>query len=168
MNLLPLDTSEQVRLVADWLSRKENYQWLDFGGGRQILTPEWLAIARQRDTEVLRLYTGNGGTQPLGVVGLTAIDRGFRTARIWVVAGEKGFAARGYATRAASRLITHGFGALGLQSINTWIVDHNPSLRIAERLRFRPIGRQRACHWIDGRACDRLWFDLLASEHEEI
>jgi RimJ/RimL family protein N-acetyltransferase len=48
------------------------------------------------------------------------------------------------------------------------MVDHNPSIHLIERVGFRPIGRQRQCHDIDGHAYDRLWFDLLASEHEEI
>jgi hypothetical protein len=30
------------------------------------------------------------------------------------------------------------------------------------------MGRLRQCHYIDDRVYDRLWFDLLASEHEEI
>jgi RimJ/RimL family protein N-acetyltransferase len=47
-------------------------------------------------------------------------------------------------------------------------VDHNPSLRTIERLGFRFIGRQRQCHYIDGRLYDRLLFDLLASEHREL
>jgi len=168
MKLLPLENSDLIRLVADWLSRRENYQWLDFGNGKQILTPEWLKISTQRDTEVLRAYTLDDDTTPVGVVGLTNVDRAFRTARIWVVAGDKAFGARGHASRAASRLLTHAFRDLDLQAVNTWIVDHNPSLRIARRLNFTLIGRQRQCHMIDGRACDRLWFDLLASEHEEI
>jgi RimJ/RimL family protein N-acetyltransferase len=167
MKLLPIDTPERLRLVASWMSREENYQWLDFGNGRQVLTPEWLRIATQRDTELLRLYTLDDGATPAGVVGLTNIDRPFRTARIWVVAGEKTFAARGHATEAAKLLLTLGFGDLGLEAINTWIVEDNPSVRIAHRLRFKFIGRQRQCHVLDGRVCDRLWFDLLASEHRE-
>lgn len=168
MKLLPIDTPEQVRLVAGWMSRKEIYQWLDFGNGRQILTPEWLRIASQKETEVLRIFTLDDDRTPVGVVGLTGVDRVFGTARIWVAAGETMFRARGHATRASSLLLTFGFRELGLNSINTWIVDHNPSLRIARRLHFTPIGRQRQCHRIDGRACDRLWFDLLAAEHREM
>jgi RimJ/RimL family protein N-acetyltransferase len=167
MNLLPIDTPERLRLVASWMAREENYRWLDFGNGRQVLTPEWLRIATQRETELLRLYTLDGSETPAGVVGLTNIDRPFRTARIWVVAGDKTFAARGHATEAARRLLTQGFGELGLAAINTWIVEDNPSVRIAHRLHFKFIGRQRRCHVVDGRVCDRLWFDLLASEHAE-
>jgi RimJ/RimL family protein N-acetyltransferase len=168
MQLLPLDSPDRIRLVADWMSRKENYQWLDFGNGRQVLTPEWLKIATQRDTEVLRVFTPDDGGPPVGIVGLTNVDRVFGTARIWVVAGDKSFGARGLATRAASMLLTHAFRDLGLQAINTWIVEHNQSVRIARRLNFTMIGRQRQCHVIDGQACDRLWFDLLAAEHREI
>jgi len=167
MRLLPLENPELIRLVADWMSRKENYQWLDFGNGRQVLTPEWLKIATQRDTEVLRVFTLDDDVTPIGVVGLANVDRSFKTARIWVVAGDKSFTARGYATRASSALLTHAFRDLGLQAVNTWIVEHNQSVRIARRLNFILIGRQRRCHYIDGQACDRLWFDLLASEHRE-
>jgi RimJ/RimL family protein N-acetyltransferase len=167
MKLLPLDTPERLRLVAGWMAREENYHWLDFGNGRQLLTAEWLRIATQRDTELLRLYTLDDDVTPAGVVGLANIDRAFRTARIWVVAGEKTFAARGHATQAASRLLALGFRELGLEAINTWIVEDNPSIRIAHRLHFKFIGRQRRCHVIDGCPRDRLWFDLLASEHVE-
>src|SRR6266850_521660 len=121
MNLLPIDTPERLRLVATWMGREENYQWLDVG------------------------------ETPAGVVGLTNIDRPFRTARIWVVAGEKTFAARGHATDAARRLLTIGFRELGLEAVNTWIVEDNPSVRIAHRLRFKFIGRQRRCHVVEGR-----------------
>ena len=167
MRLLPLDSPELIRQVASWLSLKENYQWLDFGNGKQILSPEWLKIAIQRDTEVLRVFTSEDDETPVGVVGLTSVDRAFRTARVWVVAGDKSFGARGHATRAASKILTYGFSELKLQAINTWIVETNPSLRIAARLNFKPIGRQRQCHSIDGRPLDRLWFDLLADEHRE-
>ena len=57
---------------------------------------------------------------------------------------------------------------LGLHSINTWVVEHNPSLRIGERLHYHYIGRQRQCHMIDGRLYDRVLFDLLASEHRAL
>src|SRR5258706_4953579 len=107
MTLLPLDSPDLVRLVAAWMSARENYQWLDFGHGRQVLTPEWLRIATQRDTEVLRVFTGDDDRTPVGVVGLTEVDRIFRTARIWVVAGDKSYPARRHATRAAARLPTH-------------------------------------------------------------
>jgi RimJ/RimL family protein N-acetyltransferase len=167
MQLRPPDTPDLLRLAAGWLALKENYQWLDFGDGRQLVSPEWLHIAVQRGTHVLRLFTSDLEDRPIGVVGLSNVNPHFRSANVWVVLGEKAYAGQGYASRATSAMLTLGFRELGLRAIHTWIVEHNPSVRVAERVRFRPIGRQRQCHYIDGRAYDRLWFDLLAGEHEE-
>jgi RimJ/RimL family protein N-acetyltransferase len=96
------------------------------------------------------------------------VDPAFRTATFWGASGEKSFRNRGYSTFASSRLLTHAFRDLGLNAVNTWAVDHNPSLRTIERLGFRFVGRQRQCHTIDGRSHDRLLFDLLASEYREL
>jgi len=122
----------------------------------------------QRGTYVLRVFTSNADDRPIGVVALGNVNREFQTANIWVVLGDKSCAGQGYASLATSRMLTVGFQELGLKAIHTWIVEHNPSIHVARRVGFRPIGRQRLCHCIDGRAYDRLWFDLLASEHEEL
>jgi RimJ/RimL family protein N-acetyltransferase len=165
MKLLPLDRSELFELVAGWLARKENHQWLDFGNGRQIVTPALLKIMAQRETHFLRVFTSERDDIPIGIVGLNNVDRSFRTATFWGAVGEKSFRYRGYSTAAGSKFLTLAFRDLGLHAINTWAVDHNQSLRIIERLGFRFIGRQRQSHYIDGRPYDRLMFDLLASEH---
>jgi RimJ/RimL family protein N-acetyltransferase len=166
--LIPPESPELFQLVSGWLGDRENYQWLDFDDGRQLPSREWLKVAMHRRTAVLRVFTSDREYQPIGVVGLNRVNAHFGTANVWVVLGEKAFARQGYATRAVSRLLTHGFGLLGLRSIHAWVVEHNVSLEIVRRLGFTPIGRQRQCHAIDGRPCDRLWFDLLAAEHKEI
>ena len=167
MKLKALDSPDLIQLASGWLAQKENYQWLDFGDGRQTLTPAWLKIMTQRDTNLLRVFAPADDHTPVGVVALSDINREFKTARIWVVAGDKSFRASGYATSAASAMLTVAFRDLGLQAVNTWIVDGNRSMRIADRLNFKPIGCLRECHYIDGRPHDRLWLDILASEHEE-
>jgi RimJ/RimL family protein N-acetyltransferase len=166
--LIPPDSPELLNLVARWLACKENYQWLDFGEGRQLASREWIKMAMQRQTTVLRVFTSDREYLPIGVAGLSNVNTHFGTAGAWVVLGEKNFARQGYATRALSRLLTHGFAELRLRSIHTWIVEHNVSMEMVRRVGFKPIGRQRACHIIEGRAYDRLWFDLLADEHKDI
>lgn len=166
MRLLPLDRPELCQLAAEWLARPENHQWLHFGPGPAI-TPALVKIMSQRDSHLVRVFTAEHG-EPIGIVGLNSIDRAFRTATWWVVAGETSFRQRGHSTLASSKLLTLGFRDLGLVAINTWAVDGNPSVRMIERLGFRFVGRQRACHYIDGRPHDRLLYDLLASEHREI
>lgn len=168
VKLHPLDSPELLELVAGWMAQRENSQWLDCGDGRRAMTPAWLKIQTQRDDAVLRVYTADGLPEPLGVVALDDVNWTSRTARLWAVAGSKSFATRGYASWASSKLLTLAFRELGLHAINTWAVEGNPSIRGLERLNFRFIGRQRRCHSIDGRPCDRLWFDLLASEHRDI
>lgn len=167
MKLLPLNTPEVLELVARWLADKENYQWLDFGNGRQIVTPALVKIMTQRDTHFIRVYTSDDNDTPIGVIGLNNVDRNFKTATLWAVAGDKSFRNRGYATKAGSKLLTLAFQELGLHAVNSWTVEHNPSRRALERLNFRFIGRQRQCHYIDGRPYDRLLFDILACEHKE-
>ena len=166
MQLEPLDSPQRLQLVIGWLSQKENYQWLDFGDGRQQVSAEWLKIALQRGTLFLRLITADDDL-PIGVVGLSNVNKNFKTANFLIVIGERAYAKQGYATRAGLEMLTIAFRDLGLQSIHTWIVDGNHSVRLARNLHFKPIGRQRQCHLIDGRPCDRLWFDVLASEHQE-
>jgi RimJ/RimL family protein N-acetyltransferase len=168
MKLYPLDTPELLELVASWLAQKQNYQWLDFGNGRQIVTPAVLKIMAQRETHFLRAFTSARDDIPIGIVGLNSVDHTFKTATFWGASGEKSFRNRGYSTFASSKLMTLAFRDLGLHAVNTWAVDHNPSLRTIERLGFRFIGRQRQCHYIDGCLYDRLMFDLLASEHREL
>jgi RimJ/RimL family protein N-acetyltransferase len=167
MKLGLLDTPELIELAAGWLARKDVYQWLDFGGGRQIVTPALLKVMTQRSSHLMRVYT-NDDDVPVGVVALNSVDPTHGTGTLWGVTGEQAFRCRGYATFATSKLLTLAFTELGLRSVNTWTVAHNPSVRAVERLNFRYVGRQRQCHCIDGRVYDRLLFDLLADEHREI
>jgi RimJ/RimL family protein N-acetyltransferase len=168
MKLLPLEGPDLIERVAGWLAQKENYQWLDFGDGRRVLTPAALKIMTQRGTHVLRVFTADDDDTPSGVIGLHNVDREFKTATLWVVLADRSRARQGYATRAVAKMLTLAFRELGLHAVNTWIVEHNdPSVALAGRSNFHFIGRQRQCHWIDGRPFDRLLFDILASEHKE-
>lgn len=168
MKLLPLDTPELIELAAGWLAQKENCQWLDFGNGKRIITPAVLKIMTQRDTHFVRVWTADRDDMPIGVVGLNNVDRVSKTATFWGVAGDKSFRNRGTGTRAAIMFLSLAFRELNLHSINTWVVENNPSLRIGDRLHYNYVGRQRQCHNIDGKLYDRLLFDLLASEHREL
>ena len=167
MQLKPVDSPEMLQLVVGWLSQKENYQWLDFGDGRQLVSPEWLKIAMQRGTYVLRVFTADDDV-PIGVTGLTNVNPHFKTANVWVVLGDDRYAGRSYATRGISAMLTLGFRELGLAAIHTWIVDGNPSVHVARKVNFKPIGRQRRLSTSTAVPRTRLWFDLLATEHQEI
>ena len=167
MQLIPIESSS-LDLVGEWLNRKENYQWLDFGSGNQTLTPVSLKFMMQRDSHLLRVFTLDSDNTPIGLVALSNIALNFRTATLWYVLGDKRYAGQGYTTRAVSLILTAGFKELGLQATNAWVVEQNqPSIRVLLRNRFQVIGRQRRCHYIDGQPFDRLLFDLLATEYKQ-
>ena len=170
MELKPLDDPKLIETIAEWMARKENYQWLDYGNGRQILNAASLKMMAQRDIHLLRAFTADDGDEAIGVTGLSNIDRASKTAMASLcVLGDKRYAGQGYGARALSRILDLGFKELGLQAINAWVVEHNTaSRRMAERVNFRYIGRQRRCHYIDGQPYDRLLFDILASEHKGV
>jgi RimJ/RimL family protein N-acetyltransferase len=167
MKLLPLASAELIELAASWLGNPENYKWLDFGNGVQRVTAVTLKIMSQRDIHVFRVFTADDGEVPIGVVGLTNVDRNFKTGSLWAVLGNKRYG--GSTTEACARMLTLGFTELGLEAINAWTLETNrPAQRVLERLHFKYIGRQRRCHWIDGRPLDRLLFDQLATEHQDV
>ena len=96
----------------------------------------------QRETNFLRAFTSDREDIPIGIVGLNGVDRTFKSATFWGAVGEKSFRNRGYSTVASSKFLTLAFRDLGPHAINPWAVEHNPSLRIIERLGFRFIGAQ--------------------------
>lgn len=155
----------QVGLVADWLASPPAQRWLDFGPGVRTLSAAAVRVMTQRDIHMLRLFTTDESDEPIGLVALSDIDRTFGTGRLWYVLGEREYAARGYTSRAVAQLLDHAFATLGLQAVNAWVVECNaPSIRVLERNGFTLTGRLRRSHLIDGRAYDRLLFDLLAEE----
>lgn len=163
MKLLPIESRSLLETVAEWLSRKENYQWLDFGHGVQALTPLSLKLMTQRDIHCLRAFTADDDVTPVGIVGLSNVHRPFRTATLWTVLGSRVHGGMG--RRATTQMLAYGFHELGLYAVNAWTVETNVAARRGlERLRFTYFGRQRKCHYIDGRPLDRLWYDLLAEE----
>ena len=167
MELLPLEGNALIDLAAGWLGEERVYQWLDFGGGVQHLDRVSLKIMAQRDAHILRVFTSEeGDKEPIGLVALSNVNSNFKTATLWTVLGERRYSSKGYAVRASAAVLTLGFEQFGLQTINAWAVECNhASLRAIRMLKFSPIGRQRQCHYIDGRLYDRLWFDLTAAEH---
>ncbi len=169
MRLLPLNTPQLINTAAAWLAEPDNYRWLDFGNGVQRINPVSLMIMAQRSNHVLRAFTADDDRTPIGVVGLSNLDRNSGVANTWIALGDRRFGGKGYPTRAVSKILAFAFRELRLNAVQAWCVECNyASARIIRRLNFQPIGRQRRCHHIDGRIYDRLWFDMLPSEFKEI
>ena len=166
MNLRPIRHDEFER-VAGWLQEDRNHRWLDFGGGRKSVDAVGLKVMDQRPLHWLRVYTPHDGDLPVGIVGLSNVDRDFRTAEAWCVLGEKEYGSRDLTIQASARLLEHAFGSMELRSVFAWTVEVNRGgRRLLERLGFRFVGRRRRCHRVEGRLYDRLLYDLLAEEYQ--
>lgn len=168
MDLVPLD-NHTIPMVASWLGQKENYQWLDFGNGKQSLDAVILRLMIHRPVHHLRLFTAGNAGPSIGIVALSPIDPHFGVAQLWYVLGDKSYSMCGYTSAAVSALLDYGFRVLHLESVNAWAVASNiPSIRVLEKNCFRLIGTQRRCHRLDGVSVDRLLFDLVATEYRPL
>lgn len=164
MNVRPIRPGEHG-LVAAWLEDERNSQWLDFGGGRRVVDAVALKVMCQRDLHLIRVYTEEND-RPVGLLGLSDVDRRSRTATPWCVLGDKEYGRQDLTIRAVASLLEEGFRELDLRSMFAWTVEINRGgRRLLERLNFRFIGRKRQCHKIGERLYDRLLYDLLVEEY---
>ncbi|HEY3860172.1 MAG TPA: GNAT family protein [Gammaproteobacteria bacterium] len=166
MELLPFEGDRLIGLGASWLTEKRNHQWLDFGDGSGPIGTTALSHMSRDDAHIIRALTADDDDTPIGLVALSSINRDFRSAMLWALLGDRDYAAKGYVFRATSAILTLGFTDFGLECVNAWAVECNhASLRILRKLNFKPIGRERHCHYIDGRPFDRLLFELQSTDH---
>ena len=155
-----------LETIAGWLAEPRIAKWLDFGMARPPAAVA-LKYATAQGSQRLFTFAPARGQEvaPIGVVGLSSIHPTFRTALLWYALGEPRYAGRGLTSMAAVEVVRIGFGELDLRAIHAWVVAGNQaSARILEKIGFRPIGRQRQCHDIDGRLHDRLLFDIVPRE----
>lgn len=173
MELLPID-EDTLGLVVAWLAAPENHKWLDFGMGRQSVPAPMLKLMAAHKHNCLRAFTPDStaspagsspvGQKPVGVVALSDISQ-FRTATLWYLLGDRSHRGQGLTTSAVSKMLDYGFRHLDLTAIQAWTAAGNEaSQRILLKNGFRPAGRFRQAHVVDGVAQDRLLFDLLASD----
>lgn len=161
--------SEDIKHVARWMASKENYQWLDFGTGKQRLEEPAIRMMSRREIHDFQVFTGDPEeAKPIGIVVLSDISSSFHTATLWYVLGEKDYGGQNFTSRAVALMLARAFEQLNLQTIFAWAVELNiPSVRVLEKNNFRLIGKRRKCHYIEGKPCDRLLFDLLNSEYRK-
>lgn len=159
---------DDIATVSNWLSDQDNYKWLDFGNGVQKIGAPTLKMMMQRKIHEMRLYTTDNKDEPMGLVALSNINTVFKSAVIWCILGNKKAARKNYTSRAVGKMIEIGFDKIKLHSIYAWTLEHNAGgKKIIEQNNFNYIGRRRQCHFIDGKAYDRLLYDLLKSEYKK-
>lgn len=151
-----------IPLLKPWLTAKENTKFLDSFFQNESIRDEQLAIFLMRRDKRTFLVLCDG--IPVGVMGLTNINKTNRSAEIWSVIGDCNYRRKGVFSIAFIQTLQRAFSDLGLHSVNVWATDGNPTIRIFQKLGFTCIGRQRECHLQDGLFKDRILFDILDSE----
>ena len=104
---------------------------------------------------------------PVGIVGFTDIDETNKSAHLWILLGDKTYRKKGIITVGQVLALKKVFHELNLHSINIWITDGNISKKASQKFPFKPIGRQRECHLVDGVFKDRIHFDMLRDDFEK-
>jgi RimJ/RimL family protein N-acetyltransferase len=127
----------------------------------------WLASHDDPARADLRefLVYGLAGWRPLGVTTLHQIDRRNGTAELAFAIGERDARGRGFGTEAARLTLAHAFNDLGLRTILLRYYSFNPaSGRVAQKLGFREIGRQREALAVADSRWDMVYTELLARD----
>lgn len=101
----------------------------------------------------------------IGNISLQKINYIDRSAEIAFMMGEKQYWGKGYGSKAASLLISHGFEQLGLQRIYFGTSQENVGMqKIGEKLNFKQEGVRRKALYKNGTFWDIYEYGLLREE----
>lgn len=154
---------DDFELVRPWFDDPETRKWLKsvYRLGRYNRITHQLSL-KQRSNY---LCIGLVGNVPVGLVGLSQIDRLDRSAMVWYLTATNEMRGQGIATRLVNLILKEAFGPLTLHSLHASVVEDNiASCRVLQKNNFRCIGVQRESHSVGGSFHDRLIFDLLIGE----
>jgi diamine N-acetyltransferase len=106
--------------------------------------------------------------RPIGITEWQAIDRRHGTATYLIFIGEADDRGRGYGTEVTRLMLAYAFTTLGLHNVMLRVYEYNlAGLRAYEKAGFRPIGRQRQCHWLANRYWDAIHMECLSDEYAQ-
>jgi diamine N-acetyltransferase len=103
--------------------------------------------------------------EPIGLVGLTHIDREVGQAELFKVIGSPGERGKGYAKRATKALLDYGFNVLRLNRVYLLTTDGNmKNICLNQDLGFEFEGLLRQAVSIDGKLHDLIVMALLRED----
>jgi len=161
--LRPDDAEPLHRLINDWEVAR-NLGPVPFPYGREALG-EWIAKSgadRAADRAFHFCITGREEEHPLGVIGLTREGPG--TGRIGYWVGRR-YWGHGVASEAVARVVSWGFGTLGLDRLVAYVADDNAaSIRVLEKHGFRFTHEAEHDFASRGGAFPVRWFALTRAD----
>lgn len=156
---------KDVDLIETWFAQPEISQWFDFGLGRQQLSGLALQIMLQSKRHHILMFGCAGHETASGLVAVSDVTHSFGTGSFWVLRDASRPTYTGMTHDASITIIQNAFMRYRLHCITAWVVEDNArSQHLLERIGFRRIGTQRACHVAGDKYVGRVLYDLIPTD----
>ena len=172
-------TGERVRLrppgegdlplFVRWFNDPEVRYWLAMSDGPALTLEaerDWYDEMRADPGRVIWCIIAEEG-EPIGNLGLHAIDEGQGRATLGICIGEKSSWGRGYGTDAIRQVLRYAFGEMGLRRVELHVDEDNVrGIRCYERCGFVREGLLRDHRLRQGRPVSALAMAILRQDLE--
>jgi RimJ/RimL family protein N-acetyltransferase len=156
-------------LFVRWFNDPEVRYWLSMADGPELTLEserEWYQDMRGDPAQVIWCIETEEG-QPIGNLGLHAIDETHGRATLGIAICEKGFWGRGYGTEAIRQVLRYAFTELGLRRVALGTDEDNVrGIRCYEKCGFVQEGLLRAYRVRGGQPVDSVAMAVLREEWE--
>lgn len=163
--VVPFDRTH-LGVVREWLLDEETR---DLVGTRvppsDVQHERWFEALQADAARMTFLVTEAGMDRPLGIVGLTGIDRVARSAELWLYVGDRAKRGLGVGRVAVRETLRFAFGTHGLHRVFVRVFGYNAGARgFFAALGFIDEGIERAGTFRHGRFHDVWRMAVLSDE----
>lgn len=156
-------------LFVRWFNDPEVRYWLSMSDGPELTLEserEWYDEMRADRAQVIWCIETEEG-QPIGNLGLHAIDEAQGRAMLGIAIGERDFWGRGYGAEAIRRVLRYAFAELGLRRVGLQVDEDNlRGIRCYEKGGFVREGLLRAHRLRRGQPVNAVAMAVLREEWE--
>lgn len=165
VTLHPLSRN-RLDMYRSWRNNPSIYKWCRQDDLIDEISQEKWFNSQSQDPKI-RMYEIQNDDGPIGVCGLTDIDRLHRRAEFSLYIAPD-YHRRGYAQEGLKTLFWWGFREMGLNVIYGEVIGSNPSSGIFERLGMKKEGSRTDFYWQGGRFIDAHLYSVRASEWSKL
>jgi RimJ/RimL family protein N-acetyltransferase len=163
---------DDIPVFVRWLNDAETSSYLSLRSPLSLPMEEgWFerAVAQQGKEGYHFVICRLDDDQPIGTIGLFAIDNVNGSAGMGITIGEKQLWGQGYGSDALNALLDFGFGQLRLERVWLDVYDFNTRARRSyEKCGFVLEGTQRHARYQQGRHIDVQLMSILRAEWQKL
>ena len=156
-------TEEDIPFKISWINNPENNKYLHYDIPLEYeKTLRWFR-GKDNDTRADCIIEYEG--EPVGVIGLLAVDCKNRKAEYYITVGETAYKRRGIAVRATMLILEYAFSDLGLNKVYLTVdADNSAACGLYERTGFSCEGVFREDLMRNERFIDRKRYAILKKD----